>query len=1085
MGPGAAPPPRAAASVRGGSSGRWRLRNWRLRSKLALLLVLPLALVLVLAGLRVQSGVSEAGELAAQADRIALSQQVQATVQAVQRERAAAAGFAGSNRREYGEDLESRSGDTNGEIERLRAAAALDAGDTVAAALRAANGRLDGLTALRNSATGSAYPADDIIAGYTSVIATLRDLDTLLISGTGGELQGESAGITSLADAKEQISRQHATLLAVLSGSGRPSPRQVSVLRDADAEFASALVGFSNAISPQGQQLYTSTVTGVVVDDRERIKETAVVLGAAGEPVGVGAAQWDIAATGNADLIRQVEVGLVSSLAEATSEAAAAARADALRASVIVGVLVLLAVVVLLIVVRSLLRPLRILRIGAFDVASRRLPAAIEAMKNTDEQPSETTVEPIGVDTREELGEVARAFDAVHREAIRLAAEQALLRTNINDIFVNLSRRSQALVKRQLGLIDKLESDEQDPEHLGNLFQLDHLATRMRRNNENLLVLAGAAELRPRRRRPVPVDDVLRAAVSEIEQYQRVTVRRAPALLVAGPVVNDLVHLVAELLDNATSFSPPDSTVVLASSLDGRGALVIDITDSGVGIDDNNLHMINAELADPPTVDVAVSRRMGLFVVGRLAQRNDISVRLQPVVGGQGLRALVTVPPMMLTGPDGASGPGMGTNSELPAAESAWGGAGSSGPAAAGFERSAQGQQARSDQSGPNRPGPGWPGGPTGAPFPQPRAPQRSGWDAPPPSVPAPRRDADSRPMGRGDSGPMPIAPSPAFPGPSMPQQPPAPQADAPFGAQPPARRADPLTDLFESVSGEAAPDQPDVPIYDEVRTSWFRLQMRQGGDQQGPPPEERPGTPNGSHHHGNGHGGNGNGQGNGQGNGAGPRSRPGDAPDRGAPDAPAREDAWSWSGDAPRSGTPELPVRRPGAAAGLSSTEEATTRVPAQPERRTQAAPAERAPARDEQPQEPPERQDPGERSEPGERSGSQARAGSAAPEQERTPAVSEWGPIDNGWLAAREFAEFTKEHLTENGLPKRAPRARLIPGGAAATVIEPRPRNADAVRGRLTEYQRGLRQGRYSQADESAGGDEHPAEQGDRGAE
>ena len=170
----------------------------------------------------------------------------------------------------------------------------------------------------------------------------------------------------------------------------------------------------------------------------------------------------------------------------------------------------------------------------------------------------DVNVTPVPVHTREEVGEVARAFDAVHAQAVRLAAEQATLQNTVNSMFVNLSRRSQSLVDRQLQLIEELESNEQDPDQLASLFRLDHLATRMRRNSENLLVLAGT-DLAKRTTHHVPVVDVLQAAVSEVEQYERVTVEHPPAVAVVGRAANDLQHLLSELLDNATSFSPPET----------------------------------------------------------------------------------------------------------------------------------------------------------------------------------------------------------------------------------------------------------------------------------------------------------------------------------------------------------------------------------------------------------------------------------------------------------------------------------------------------------------------------------------------
>ena len=236
----------------------------------------------------------------------------------------------------------------------------------------------------------------------------------------------------------------------------------------------------------------------------------------------------------------------------------------------------------------------------------------------------------------------ARAFDQVHREAVRLASNEAALRGNVNSMFVNLSRRSQSLVERQIRLIDDLEQGEQDSERLANLFQMDHLATRMRRNWENLLVLAGH-EVSRRRTQSVGLVDVLRAAVSEIEQYERVTLNVQPGIAVRGQAANDVVHLLAELVENATSFSAAETPVAVSGHLLNSGGVLLDITDQGVGMGAEEMAHANWRLDNPPVVDVAVSRRMGLFVVARLAARHGIRVRLRQASMG-GLTALVWLP---------------------------------------------------------------------------------------------------------------------------------------------------------------------------------------------------------------------------------------------------------------------------------------------------------------------------------------------------------------------------------------------------------------------------------------------------------
>ncbi len=277
-------------------------------------------------------------------------------------------------------------------------------------------------------------------------------------------------------------------------------------------------------------------------------------------------------------------------------------------------------------------------------------------MSETDGEGVSLDVEPIDVDSSDEIGEVARAFDQVHREALRLAANEAALRGNVNAMFVNLSRRSQSLVERQIRLIDDLEQGEQDPERLSSLFQMDHLATRMRRNSENLLVLAGHEESR-RWNQPLALVDVLRASLSEIEHYERVTLNVQPGIMVRGQAVSDVVHLTAELIENATSFSAAETPVSIGGHLLGSGGVLLEITDEGVGMSAEEMAHANWRLDNPPVVDVAVSRRMGLFVVARLAAKHGIRVRLRPAVSG-GLIALIWLPDeaIMQESPGASSG---------------------------------------------------------------------------------------------------------------------------------------------------------------------------------------------------------------------------------------------------------------------------------------------------------------------------------------------------------------------------------------------------------------------------------------------
>jgi K+-sensing histidine kinase KdpD len=228
---------------------------------------------------------------------------------------------------------------------------------------------------------------------------------------------------------------------------------------------------------------------------------------------------------------------------------------------------------------------------------------------------------------------------------IRDVTEQAALRTSISDLLHNLARRSQGLVDRQLELIDELERNEVDPDRLDELFRMDHLATRMRRNVENLIVLSGVDQRR-RWSGSVPLRDVVEAAVAEVEDYSRVQVAGVHDLPLAGQAASDVAHLLAELVENATSFSSPTTTVEVSGGPTGNG-YVIEIEDHGIGMSDIELDEANRRLAEPLAADVAVSRMMGFHVVGRLAARHGIRVQLRHCWFG-GVTALVLLPAALL-----------------------------------------------------------------------------------------------------------------------------------------------------------------------------------------------------------------------------------------------------------------------------------------------------------------------------------------------------------------------------------------------------------------------------------------------------
>ncbi|HEY7325930.1 MAG TPA: nitrate- and nitrite sensing domain-containing protein [Streptosporangiaceae bacterium] len=520
----------------------------------------------------------------------------------------------------------------------------------------------------RTAATETALPAVDVMTSYTSLINGLLALDNNIALDSGDPaLNNDVRSLNLVSLIGEQTSEQRGLLADSLAAQGRFDPTTLSNLETAQVQQEANVAEFDRVATPQQVVLYQDSVQGSLVDFASSYEQQAIVTGQAGgtlNQLATTANQWyGAVTTGTIAGIRGVEQNLV---------AATIARATALRQSAIltasfigaaVLIVLLLALLLTTIVGRSMVRPLRRLRSGALEVAGVRLPETVRRMSEADTSALPLEVEPIDVQSFDEIGEVARAFDQVHREALRLAANEAALRGNVNAMFVNLSRRSQSLVERQIRLIDDLEQGEQDADRLSSLFQMDHLATRMRRNSENLLVLAGHEATR-RWNQPVALVDVLRAAVSEIEQYERVRLNVQPGIAVRGHAVNDVVHLLAELAENATSFSSADTPVVVAGHLLSSGGVLLDITDQGVGMGAEEMAHANWRLDNPPVVDVAVSRRMGLFVVARLAARHGIRVRLRPAPAG-GLTALVWLPDEVVSH-QGETGPVSPGRFELP-----------------------------------------------------------------------------------------------------------------------------------------------------------------------------------------------------------------------------------------------------------------------------------------------------------------------------------------------------------------------------------------------------------------------------------
>lgn len=647
-------PARETGDGPGGKAGSFLgLRNWRLRSKLAAVLIIPTLTALALGTLRVIDDSSEAARFQDTADQVAFADKITLVVHELQSERALAVAKIASGDPSRQNGLDAQIAKVDRAIDDLRASANQINPDDQDTRDRYSRGlqRLDALRPLRGAMNTSLLGDTPILIAYSGILDSLVQLGREVTTAVANrDVLRLGVTVQAISESKEFIARGDAALLIASFRSGFPGDL-FDQARSAVASGDASTAAFLNNASPEQRQLYSDTFSGPEVDDRRRITTMAFSLHQQNEPPAI-----DNVALGNdsrvaLDKLRAVETNLLGQL-RAQADGLAT---DAINSAWIGGAVVLLALLaalfLMLVIARLMLRPLRVLRKTALDVAYTRLPETVQAILD-DPDPvnaSKRSVEPVPVTSRDEIGEVARSFDVVHEQAVKMAAEQALLRENVNGIFVNLSRRSQRLVERQLGVIDRLEADEQDPDHLASLFELDHLATRLRRNGESLLVLSGAG-LAKSVPKPVPAADVIGAAVSEIEQYARIEIGIVPEVAVQGLTIHDLVHVLAELLDNATYFSEPETKVTVRAVITRKKALAIQVTDHGVGMTEERLAEVNQRLADPPDLDVSVTRRMGLYVVARLARRHGIEVRLrenEDIEGG--VIARVVVPAELLT----------------------------------------------------------------------------------------------------------------------------------------------------------------------------------------------------------------------------------------------------------------------------------------------------------------------------------------------------------------------------------------------------------------------------------------------------
>jgi signal transduction histidine kinase len=605
---------------------RASFEGWPLRWKVAAIMVLPVVLAATFGALRIQNQLSAASKLSVASDDAVI---VVPAVELVDRLDGLA--YAAASGAPTEEPLTQFDASATA-LSSLTTSAEFD--PTVAAALATASSTAK--TLRDEIASGPVPPlriaeqADSVAVDVVSAIATTT------------ATVGDDA-VRALADRLVNVLAAQRSLTTQRVLAAAPDFVNSDVLRTKVAEAAgaeAAAIDRLAQLTPTGQRAALPGASDVRRDADPR-------------PLGesVGAPQFTGAMQVRADQYHATAQQLSSDLERTVHARANTLQSAALRDTAIILGAVLTALVVALGIGRSLIRSIGGLRRGALQVAQVQLPEEIDRLSKGDGVPEITA---LPVHTKEEVGQLARAIDDIHFQAVRLAGEHGV-RLQIGEMFETLSRRSRSLVEEQLALIETLELDEDDPVRLDHLFRLDHLATRMRRNGDNLLVLADTVE-RHRRSGSVPLPEVLRAAMSEVEEYRRVTLGPTGDVSIVGAAAGDVGHLIAELLDNALRYSPPESLVSVTVSRAVDAGVLVEVADRGLGMSAEDLRAANERLSLGGEVTSETAKRMGLFVVGRLARRHEATVRLRTTdaLNGQpGVTASVYLPGELIAPPAG------------------------------------------------------------------------------------------------------------------------------------------------------------------------------------------------------------------------------------------------------------------------------------------------------------------------------------------------------------------------------------------------------------------------------------------------
>ncbi|WP_285552277.1 nitrate- and nitrite sensing domain-containing protein [Actinoplanes regularis] len=620
-------------------------RNWSIRSKIIAMVAVPLAALLALWGFATAATIGPAMTLLNARDAVhGLGEPGLELAAQMQRERHFSAVYLSAAKTPL-TDLNAQRAATDQAADTFRAAiGGLDMSDDLTTRADTLLRQLDAVQTTRSRVDTRGIGVHDMMAVYNDTVDAGFDVSVTAAVFFHEKVDREVRGLITGYRGQEYLSRVDALLAGANAAGGIEKKNWVSLVENIVTSRYLLKTGVAD-MPEKAQGDYAVLITGSSFIQLDIMQNRLVDHVYVGGVPPVSGADWQAT-------YDQVSADLRAFALRTVHEVASDATPFAIEVFLWLGLSALVGLVAFVVAIwfsvrvgRSIVGRLIKLRREALEMATERLPTVVHRLQRGEAVDVDVETPPLEYGS-DEIGQLGHAFNDVQRTAVQSAVDEANVRRGINEVFLNIARRSQTLLHRQLSLLDRMERRETEPQELEDLYRVDHLATRMRRHAEDLVILAGAAPGRGWRN-PVPVIDVIRGAISEVEDYKRVDISAVASAALVGRSVGDVIHLLAELIENAASFSPPHTRVQISGQQLPNG-YVIEVEDRGLGMTPEGIEVANRRLAEPPEFDPTDSARLGLFVVAQLANRHHIRVSLLPSPYG-GITAVVLVPGDLVT----------------------------------------------------------------------------------------------------------------------------------------------------------------------------------------------------------------------------------------------------------------------------------------------------------------------------------------------------------------------------------------------------------------------------------------------------